>query len=94
MRITWVTRSFLDYRIPVYAELNRLCGDQLTVIYNQETKTERLIGKIEAVLGERAVGLTGELRLGGKKIENAQFSNSGIRIPFQPGLLKATIRAL
>lgn len=93
MRITWVTRSFLDYRIPVYAELNRLCGDQLTVIYNRETKSERLIGKIEAVLGERAVGLTGELRLGGKKIENAQFANSGIRIPFQPGLLRQLKRS-
>ena len=88
MRITWVTRSFLDYRIPVFAELDRLCGNQLTVIYNKEVESDGLIRKIEAFLGERAIGLIGELRLGGKKVENAQFANSGIRIPFQPGLLK------
>ena len=88
MRITWVTRSFLDYRIPVYAELDRLCGNRLTVIYNREVESPALIRKIENVLGDRAVGMTGELRLGGRKVENAQFSNSGIRIPFQPGLVK------
>ncbi|MBO4648714.1 MAG: glycosyltransferase family 4 protein [Lentisphaeria bacterium] len=88
MRITWVTRSFLDYRIPVFAEVNRLCGDQLTVIYDKEVESDGLIRKIESVLGPRAIGLTGEFRLGGKKMENAQFANSGIRIPFQPGLMK------
>ena len=36
MKITWVTRSFLDYRIPVYQELNKLCGRNLTVIYYKD----------------------------------------------------------
>ena len=66
MRITWVTRSFLDYRIPVFAELDRLCGHGLTVIYNKEVESDGLIRKIEGVLGDRAVGLTGELRVGGR----------------------------
>ena len=87
MRITWVTRSFLDYRIPVYAELDNLCGHELTVIYNREVVPEGCQRKLREVLGERAIGMTGELRCGGRKHDNASFSNSGIRVPFQPGLL-------
>lgn len=88
MKITWVTRSFLDYRIPVYRELDRLCGGKLTVIYNREVVSAGVIHKIESILGDKAVGMTGELRLGGKKIDNASMANTSIRIPFQPGLIK------
>lgn len=28
MRITWVTRSFLDYRIPIYKKLSELNNDE------------------------------------------------------------------
>ena len=93
MRITWVTRSFLDYRIPVYKTLDDLCGHELTVIYNREVESPELIQKITSVLHERAIGLTGEWRIGGKKKENAQFANTGIRIPIQPGLLKCLKRS-
>ena len=90
MRITWVTRSFLDYRIPVYAELNRLCGDQLTVIFYRDIVPERCIGKLRENIGDRAIGLTGEMRLSGTK--NAPLTSvgkRGVRIPWQPGLVKA-----
>ena len=90
MRITWVTRSFLDYRIPVFAEVNRLCGDQLTVIFYRDVVPERCVEKLQKIIGDRAIGLSGELRLTGKK--NAPVSSvkrQGIRIPWQPGLLKA-----
>ncbi|NGP75945.1 glycosyltransferase family 4 protein [Balneolaceae bacterium YR4-1] len=86
MRITWVTRSFLDYRIPVYQEINRLCGDQLTVIYYDDIVPVRCQKKIKKVLGDRAVGLGGEMRLGGQKKNNQSFANSGFRIPIRPGL--------
>jgi len=89
MRITWVTRSFLDYRIPVYKEIDRLCGNQLTVIYFKDVVPERCQKKLRDVLGDRAISLSGELRIGGSKIENQQFANSGgIRIPIRPGLVK------
>lgn len=89
MRITWVTRSFLDYRIPVYEEVNRLCGNQLSVIYFSDVVPVRCKDKLKSVLGHRAVGLEGEIRLGGKKIENQSFANSGgIRIPIRPGLIR------
>lgn len=89
MKITWVTRSFLDYRIPVYSEINRLCGNQLTVIYFADVVPQRCKEKLNAVLGGRAIGLTGEIRIGGKKAENQTFANTGgFRIPIMPGLVK------
>lgn len=88
MRITWVTRSFLDYRIPIYKEINRLCGNQLTVIFYGEVVPQRCQDKLRSILGDRAIGLNGEIRIGGKKRENQVFANSnGIRIPLRPGLI-------
>ena len=89
MNITWITRSFLDYRIPVYAELDNLCGHHFNLIYNAEVVPERCQNRIHEILGDRAFGLAGEIRLSGKK--NAPISSvsrKGIRIPFQPNLLK------
>jgi len=89
MKITWVTRSFLDYRIPVYKEVNRLCGNQLSIIYYADVVPDRCKDKLKNILGRRAIGLKGEIRLGGKKIENQSFANSGgIRIPLRPGLIR------
>jgi len=91
MNITWVTRSFLDYRVPVFAELDKLCDNHLTLIYNKEIVPERCQNKVSQILGNRAIGLTGEVRLTGKN--NAPIDNvihRGIRIPYQPNLLKTT----
>lgn len=90
MKITWITRSFLDYRIPVYQEINRLCGNQLTVIYYADVVPQRCQDKLKAIIGERAIGLTGELRLTGKKMQPvSSVTKKGIRIPLQPGLIAA-----
>lgn len=91
MRITWVTRSFLDYRLPVYAELDKLCGGNLTLIYYGDVVPQRVSEKVKGLLGERTVSLSGEFRIGGRKRENAAFSNTGIRIPIQPGLIKSAL---
>mgnify|MGYP006121748301 CR=1 FL=1 len=88
-KITWVTRSFLDYRIPIYEEINRLCGNNLTVIYYSDVVPKRCQKALEVILGNRAIGLTGEFRIGGKKLENQTFANQGgLRIPLRPGLFK------
>lgn len=89
MRITWVTRSFLDYRIPVYKCLDELCGHQLTVIYNGEVVPQRCQDKLKKVLGDRAIPLSGERRLSGVARDNATMANKGLRIPIQKGLVKA-----
>ena len=90
MRITWVTRSFLDYRVPVFAALDKLCSHQLSVIYYKDIVPERVRNRLASVLGDRAVALSGEIRLSGKK--EAPISTTkrkGFRIPFQPGLIEA-----
>lgn len=89
MRITWITRSFLDYRISVYKALDELCGHQLTVIYNGEVVPVRCQDKLKAVLGDRAIAMSGEVRLSGVAKDNATMANKGYRIPIQKGLIKA-----
>jgi len=92
MRITWVTRSFLDYRIPVYAALNKMCGGNLTVIYYKDIPPQRCRDRLKAVLGDRAIAREKELRIGNKpKIDNATKSNTTFRIPVSPGLIKQVI---
>ena len=92
MRITWVTRSFLDYRVPVYAALDKLCGHQLTVIYYKDIPPVRCQEKLQAILGDRAIARDKELRIGNRpKIDNASRANSSIRIPISPGLIKQVI---
>lgn len=66
MKITWVTRSFLDYRIPVYQELNKLCGRNLTVIYYKDIPPERTQKKIKEVLGDKAIAREKEFRIDNK----------------------------
>ena len=89
MRITWVTRSFLDYRIPIYKEINRLCGNNLYLIYNEEIVPEHLTQIMKNELGERCIPLKGEIRLVGKKKNPVSFSNAkNLRIPIQKGLIK------
>lgn len=93
MRITWVTRSFLDYRVPVYAALDELCGHELTVIYYKDIPPQRCQDKLRAVLGHRAIARERELRLGNRpKIDNASRANSSIRIPVSPGLIRQVLR--
>lgn len=89
MRITWVTRSFLDYRIPVYKILDDLCGHQLTLIYNGDVNPQRCKDKLQLILGDRAIPLHGEKRLSGVASDNATMANRGLRIPIQKGLVKA-----
>ena len=87
MKITWVTRSFLDYRIPVYRALDGLCGNKLTLIYYTDVVPQRAKDKVHNVLDDRAIPLTGEKRLFGAKMGNASMANTGIRLTFLPGLI-------
>lgn len=90
MRVTWVNRSFLDYRVPVYAELDRLLGGGLTLIYSRDFNHTpyRVQQKIAAVLGNRAVGLAGERNLLRRGDFNSDFANASVEINWQPNLYK------
>jgi glycosyltransferase involved in cell wall biosynthesis len=89
--VVWVTRSFLDYRVPVYAELNALIGDRLVVVYNGDYVPQRVQGKLRAVLGDRAVALHGERRIGPDRF-GSHMANRAVRIPWQPGLKRTVTR--
>src|SRR5258706_4088692 len=86
MRILWVNPSFSDYRVPVYAELDRLTGGEFRIVYSKTRTPLRVDAKIREVLGPRAIGLDGERSLGLRQ-EDAHFANTGVRIPYQPDLL-------
>ena len=91
MKITWVTRAFADYRIPVYREVNKLTNENLTIIYNKDIVRKHLSEKLEHLIGSRAIGLSGEKILFGQKNENSAFANSYLRIPFQKKLISSLI---
>ena len=91
MRAVWITRSFLDYRVPVYRELSAVMGGDFALIYNADVVPPRVRAKACAALGENAIGLCGEWRVGSKVVVN-RAANSGIRVPWQPGLLR-TVRS-
>ena len=94
MKITWITRSFLDYRIPLFQSLNQLCSENLTLIYNDNVVPQRCKNKIKIVLGERAIGLKGEKRLIGKEIQPlSNLSKNNLRVPFQPNLIDVIINS-
>jgi glycosyltransferase involved in cell wall biosynthesis len=85
LRITCVERSFLDYRIPVLSELDKLCQGQLHYITSDKWTPQRALDRLKTVLGERAIYLHGEKSIG---IDMPNESNTTICFPYQPGLLK------
>jgi glycosyltransferase involved in cell wall biosynthesis len=87
MRLTYVTRSFLDYRVPVYEELAAAIGGELTVIYSDEVVPQRVTRRLRASLGDRVRPLAGERRIGPR--EFADFANTSFRFVYQPGLQQA-----
>ncbi len=82
LNITWVVRSLLDYRVPVIRELDALSGGGVRLLYSQMYTPPRVQAKLRAVLGERAVAMSGEKRIGPRVLQG--FSNSRIRVVYQP----------
>lgn len=87
MKILWVNPSFLDYRIPVYKKLYDLTNKKFYLIYSTNRVPQRVIEKIKKEIGDNAIGLENEkvIHIG----KSGDFSNTGLNIPYQKGLLKA-----
>jgi glycosyltransferase involved in cell wall biosynthesis len=85
-RITYVTRSFLDYRIPVLDALNRLLSGGLTVVFSADYVPPRVKQKVFDILNSNAIGMKGEKRLGPKSTQ--EFANRSIRLVYQPGIMR------
>src|SRR5262249_21758076 len=86
MRIAYVARSFLDYRVPVLAQLDQLCQGQLHFIASTKWTPARARNKLAGVLGKRALFLSGERSLG---VDMPAEANRSFCLPYQPGLLRA-----
>ena len=85
-KVLWVNPSFLDYRIPLYDELNKLYQNNFHLIYSKQRVPQRCIDKIESVLKENALGLLTEKNVSiGKK---DGFANSRISLPIPKGLYR------
>ncbi len=86
LNVTYVTRSFLDYRVPVFAALNDLIGGRLSLLYSADSVPERVRQKASAVLGHKATALAGEWCLG-PKVETG-FRNTSASMVYQPSVLR------
>jgi glycosyltransferase involved in cell wall biosynthesis len=88
MKITWVTRSFLDYRIPVYKAISEIEDVNFMLISSKEESANprRCIVEAEKVLGAQFKSLPGE-KVFGRPYSPDQRSNSVLRIFWQPGLI-------
>lgn len=86
MRITYVARSFLDYRVPVLAELDLMSNGKLSFITSDKWSPQRALNRLKIVLGDRAICLGGERSLG---TDVPAEANTTLCLPYQPGLLRA-----
>lgn len=84
-KVLWVNPSFLDYRIPLYGEINKLLDGDFHLIYSKERIPERCHKRILEVLGKNAKPLEKEkhIRLGNS---SSDFANKSIDIPIPFGL--------
>jgi len=89
MRVVWVNKSFSDYRVPVYVELDKILDGNFSIIFSGDHTHGRVQKKIKSALGARAIALKGEhiiLRKGDLK---SDFANVYAEITYQPGLYHA-----
>lgn len=85
-RVLWVNPSFLDYRIPLYAEMLKECDGAFFLIYSKKRIPDRCHQRATKELGDNALFLKSEKPIDiGRKTE---FANGWITIPFPKGLYK------
>lgn len=84
-KVLWVNPSFLDYRIPLYWELNKKLNGRFHLLYSKERIPERCHLKINEVLGDNSHFLKHEKRIKLGKSES-EFANSSVSIPVPSGL--------
>lgn len=85
-RITWVRRSVLDYRIPVFKALDEMVDGGLSLVYSRDHTPVRVQDKLSDILGDRALGLVGEKNMGSSI--SGGFANRGVSLVYQPGVMK------
>ena len=82
LRATYITRSFLDYRIPVLEKLGLFFNKQFHIIYSADYVPERVKTKAKEKLRHCEIGMHGEKRIGPN--EFSDFANTAFRFVYQP----------
>lgn len=87
MKILWVNPEFLDYRVPVYGALNKLCINELYVIYSGVATPQRVIDKMNIALKENSIPLYKDFQLiiGSRK---SNMANSYVSFRYPKELIK------
>lgn len=86
-KVLWVNPSFLDYRIPLYKELNSICDGHFYLIYSKQRIPVRCDESIRKTLGVNAVNVS-EDRLFLKR-SKTDLANSRISLTWPHGLYRA-----
>ena len=86
MRVTYVARSFLDYRVPVFEALSEKLNNQFYVVYSADYIPDRVHMRARQALGDHAIGMIGEKRVGPNDFSD--FANTAYRVVYQPGVIK------
>lgn len=84
-KILWINPSFLDYRIPLYGEMNEQLDGNFHLLYSKGRIPDRCHKKINELLGNNSHYLEHEKRLKLGKSES-EFANTSISIPIPTGL--------
>ena len=84
-RVLWVNPPFLDYRIPLYGEMNEQLEGNFHLLYSKERIPDRCHKKINEVLNINSHYLEHEKRIKFGNSE-AEFANTSVSIPIPTGL--------
>ena len=83
-RLLWVNPSFLDYRIPLYGNINeKLCGN-FRLIFSRRRVPKRCIEKIEKVMSENILIVESDKRI--VKGGDLSLANKVVNISIPKGL--------
>ena len=89
LKVVWISRSFLHYRIPVFAALRDALAGNLRVVYSGDYVPVDVQEKARAVLGDAAAPLSGEWKLG--REDRHFMANRNISVRYQPGLYRYVV---
>jgi glycosyltransferase involved in cell wall biosynthesis len=86
MRILYLARGLLDYRIPVLSEIDKILNNEFYVVFSGEYIPERVAKKIKTIMGNRAIGVIGERGLGLQQYSG--YANKKIQLSYHPDIYK------
>lgn len=91
MKLLWVNPSFLDYRIPLYKEIDERLNKNFKLVYSSKRIPERCDKKIKEAIGDNAISIKKDkiISIG----SGNGFANKGINIPITGGLYKSIKQA-